>query len=38
MVNLYVRRIRAGLMTVEQVPLLWRDAVREIIEETQVEG
>ncbi len=34
MINLYVRRIRADLMTVEQVPSLWRDAVRVIIEES----
>ena len=34
MVNLYVRRIQAGLMTVEQVPLLWRESVREIVEAT----
>ena len=33
MVNLYVRRIRAGLMMVEQVPALWREAVREKLAE-----
>ena len=27
MVNLYVKRIRAGLMTLEDVPARWRDAV-----------
>ena len=27
MVAIYVRRIKAGLMTVEEVPLRWRDAV-----------
>ena len=27
MVNLYVKRIRAGLMTLDEVPARWRDAV-----------
>ncbi|MEF9974698.1 MAG: CD1375 family protein [Clostridia bacterium] len=35
MVNLYVRRVRAGLMTVEQVPLLWRERVRAVVEKTE---
>ena len=29
MVKIYVRRIRAGLMTIEDVPERWREAVRE---------
>ena len=33
MVAIYVRRIKAGLMTLEQVPERWREAVREIIEQ-----
>lgn len=33
MVNLYVKRIRAGKMTLEQVPDHWREAVREALEE-----
>lgn len=33
MVNLYVRRIQAELMTIEQVPSLWRERVRERLEE-----
>ncbi len=33
MVNLYVRRITAGMMTVEQVPMLWREAVQAKLEE-----
>ena len=33
MVALYVKRIRAGLMTLEEVPLRWRDAVREALGE-----
>ena len=33
MVKIYVRRIRAGLMTIEDVPEKWREAVREALEE-----
>ena len=33
MVKIYVRRIRAGLMTLEQVPELWSEAVREALGE-----
>jgi len=33
MVKIYVRRIRAGLMTLEDVPERWRQAVREALEE-----
>jgi len=36
MVNLYVRRITAGMMTVEQVPMLWREAVQAKLEEQLV--
>ncbi len=32
MVNFYVKRIRAGKMTLEQVPHLWQEAVREALE------
>lgn len=32
MVNLYVKRIQAGLMSIESVPLRWREAVREALE------
>ena len=32
MVAIYVRRIRAGLMTLEEVPLRWREAVRKALE------
>lgn len=37
MVNLYVKRIQAGLMGIEQVPTLWREAVREKLEEVPIE-
>ncbi len=33
MVKIYVRRIRAGEMTLEEVPARWREAVREALEE-----
>lgn len=33
MVKIYIRRIRAGEMTIEEVPSKWREAVRKIIEE-----
>ena len=32
MVNFYVKRIRAGKMTLEEVPEKWREAVREALE------
>ncbi len=32
MVKLYVRKIKAGQMTLEEVPLRWREAVREALE------
>ena len=31
MVNFYVKRIRAGKMTLEQVPEKWREAVRQAL-------
>ena len=33
MVNLYVKRIRAGFMTIDDVPQRWRKAVEEALEE-----
>lgn len=32
MVKIYVRKIKAGEMTLEQVPIRWREAVREALE------
>lgn len=32
MVAFYVKRIRAGKMTLEEVPPRWREAVREALE------
>lgn len=33
MVKIYVRRIRAGEMTIEEVPIRWREAVRQALED-----
>lgn len=33
MVKLYVKRIKAGLMTIDDVPPLWREEVRKALEE-----
>lgn len=32
MVNIYVRKIRAGQLTLDDVPERWREAVREALE------
>lgn len=32
MVKIYVRRIKAGGMTIGDVPLRWREAVREALD------
>lgn len=37
MVKFYVRQIKAGKMTLEEVPLRWREAVREALEDEDVE-
>ena len=31
MVNFYVKRIRMGLCTIDDVPEMWREAVREAL-------
>ena len=33
MVKIYVRKILAGQMTIDEVPLRWREAVREALSE-----
>ena len=33
MVKIYVRKIKAGEMTIDDVPQRWREAVREALEE-----
>lgn len=37
MVKIYCRWIRAGKMTLEQVPERWREAVREMLEAEEQE-
>ena len=33
MVKIYYRRIKAGLMTIEDVPARWREAVQKMLDE-----
>ena len=33
MVNIYVRKIKAGQLTIDEVPLRWREAVAAALEE-----
>ena len=33
MAKIYVRKIRAGQMTIEEVPERWREEVRRMLEE-----
>ncbi len=33
MAKIYARKIRAGQMTIEEVPERWREAVRELLGE-----
>ncbi len=33
MVNIYVRKIKAGEMIIDEVPERWREAVRKALEE-----
>lgn len=33
MVNIYVRKIRAGELTIDDVPVRWRERVREVLGE-----
>lgn len=33
MAKIYVRRIKAGLMSLEDVPMLWREQVRQLLEQ-----
>jgi hypothetical protein len=33
MVQIYVKRIKAGKMTLDEVPERWREAVRKVLEE-----
>ena len=33
MVKIYVRKIKAGAMTLDDVPVRWREAVRKALED-----
>ena len=33
MENIYVRRIKAGIMTIEDVPEIWREKVKQLLEQ-----
>ena len=33
MVKIYVRRIKAGIMTIEDVPEIWREKVKQLLEQ-----
>lgn len=33
MAVIYARRVLAGLMTLDEVPLTWREQVRQLVEE-----
>ena len=33
MEKIYARRIKAGLMTLEDVPMLWREKVKQLLEQ-----
>ena len=33
MAKIYVRRIKAGLMTLDDVPMLWREKVKQLLEQ-----
>lgn len=33
MAKIYYKRIKAGLMTIEEVPKKWRDTVQEMLDE-----
>ena len=33
MAKIYVRRIKAGIMTIEDVPEIWRENVKQLLEQ-----
>lgn len=35
MAKVYYRRIKAGLMTIKEVPLRWREAVQKMLDEDE---
>lgn len=37
MAKIYYRRIKAGIMTIDEVPARWREAVQKILDEDEDE-
>lgn len=37
MVKIYLRKVREGQMTIEEVPLKWRAEVQRLLDEAKVE-
>lgn len=37
MINFYVNRIQCGIMTLEQIPTLWRARVQKTLEEMETQ-
>jgi len=35
MAKIYYKRIKAGIMTIEEVPERWREAVQELLDEDE---
>lgn len=35
MAKIYYKRIKAGIMTIDEVPARWRDAVQKLLDEDQ---
>lgn len=35
MTKIYARRIKAGLMSLEDVPMLWREKVKQMLEQEE---
>lgn len=33
MVKIYARRIKAGIMPIEDVPVIWREKVKQMLEQ-----
>lgn len=38
MARIYYNRIKAGIMTIDEVPARWREAVQRMLDEDQGEG
>ena len=38
MAKIYYKRIKAGIMTIDEVPARWREAVQALLDEDEGEG